>query len=132
MNPNLKRQLKAVYEPPKPKRKQEFLQQIQPLIVKKQNSFVAFPLFHQKWVWVTSFSIILIIGSIFVKVPTVEYDTEETMYCNHIWVYNDQERITETKDYVYLKCMNCGMLKKTIKQISFSKEEFYLVEEDAP
>ena len=66
------------------------------------------------------------------EVPTVEYDTEETMYCNHIWVYNDEERITETKDYVYLKCVNCGIQKKTIKQISFSKEECYLVEEDAP
>ena len=94
MNPKLKQQLKAAYEAPKPERKQEFLQQIQKKTEREPSSLWFFNFFDKKWVWITSLSIVLLLVSVFLKVPTMGYDTQQED-CSHVWMCLQEECITK-------------------------------------
>ena len=129
MNKKLKQQLKLAFEAPQPKRKQEFLEQIQKQTQEQKSSFRYLKIFGQRWIWATSFSIGLILISMFVKVPTIEFDSEPKQCPCHIWIYIDEKSITETKLYSYSKCITCGEIKTRIEIVSFSEEEFCFEEE---
>ena len=118
MNRKLKQQLKLAFEAPKPKRKQEFLEQIEKYNQKQRTNVSFWKNFGQKWVWATSFSIILVLVSMSGKVSTIEFDSNQKQCPCHSWV------ITKTQLYSYSKCITCGEVKSKVEIVTFQENEF--------
>ena len=129
MNRKLKQQLKLAFEAPKPKRKQEFLEQIEKYNQKERTNLSVWRFFGQKWVWATSFSAVLILVSMFGKVSTIESDFESKQCPCHIWVYIGEKDITQAQLYSYSKCITCGEIKSRVEIVTFQEMEVCVAEE---
>ena len=129
MNRKLKQQLKQAFEAPEPKRKQQFLEQIQKQTEGKGSSFCYFKAFSHRWIWATSLSIGLILVSMFIKVPTIEFDSKQKQCPCHIWVYIGEKDITQTHLYSYSKCITCGEVKSRVEIVVSKEIEFCVAEE---
>ena len=129
MNRKLKQQLKEAFEAPEPKRKQQFLAQIEKQISSEQPTGFFLRLFRPKWICATSFSIGSILVTIFVKSPTIELDSKQKQCsCNNL-VYLSEEHITQTHLYYYSKCIICGEVKSRVEIVVSKEEEFCVAEE---
>ena len=124
MNRKLKQQLKQAFEAPEPKRKQQFLQQIEQYHQKEQTKVSFWNFFSQKWVWATSFSAVLILVSMFGKVPMIEFDSKPKQCSCHTLVYMGENHL-----YSYSKCITCGEVKGKIELVASSELEFFVAEE---
>ncbi len=129
MNRKLKQQLKEAFEAPEPKRKQQFLAQIEKQTSKEQPKGFFLRLFNPKWICATSFSIGLILVTIFIKPPTIELDfRQKQCSCNNS-VYIAEENITKTHLYSYSKCIICGEVKSRVEIVVSKETEFCAAEE---
>ena len=129
MNRKLRQQLKLAFEAPKPKRKQQFLEQIEKYNQEERTNVSFLRLFGQKWVWATSFSIILVLVSMFRNVSTIELDSEPKQCPCHIWVYVGEKDMTQAKLYSYSKCITCGEVRSRVEVVIAKETEFYVAEE---
>lgn len=124
MNRKLKQQLKQAFEAPEPKRKQQFLQQIEQYNQKERTKLSFWSFFGQKWVWATSFSVVLILVSLFGKVPMIEFDSKPKQCSCHTFVSMGGNEL-----YSYSKCIICGEVKGKIELVASSEMEFCVAEE---
>ena len=129
MNRKLKQQLKLAFEAPEPKRKQQFLEQIEKYNQKERTNLSFLRLFGQKWIWATSFSIILVLVSMLGNVSTIELNSESKQCPCHIWVSVGEKDIEQTRLYSYLKCLTCGEIKGSVEVVIAKEKEFCVAEE---
>ena len=130
MNRNLKEQLKLAFEAPKPKRKQQFLDQIEKYNQKERTNLSFRRIFGQKWVWATSFSIMLLLVSMFGKqISTIEVDSKLTHCPCHIWTSIEEKDITQTQRYSYSRCITCGEVRSKVEIIAYQEKKFCVAEE---